>query len=117
MERINLDELAGVVRVRAWATGAPASWKYAEVAVGTIPAEGYPDGVRWWASRAGQRWSGAWLADDERQACEAADSWMRRRGGEWRPTPARFDGSGNPTEGEWHRSGGTWLPGKPPVEA
>jgi hypothetical protein len=35
----------------------------------------------WFAQRIGQRWRGFWIAGDERAACMAVESWMRRRGG------------------------------------
>src|ERR1051325_7044968 len=91
VEKIDLHvQPAGKRRVRAWASGTQASWRYSEVAVWQL-ADG-----RWVAQRIGQRDAGAWLADSEAQAQTAVEAWMRRHGGVWREIPAGFDGRGMP---------------------
>jgi hypothetical protein len=76
MERIDLAQLDHEVHQR-WTTGEPGHWRYAVTAVGQL-ADG-----RWFATKSGWRWDGAYAAADERQACEAAERWMARRGGDW----------------------------------
>ncbi len=98
-EKVELGTLDGALRVRAWAQEAPASWRYREVAIGTA-------GGRWFAVRVGQRWSGAWLCRDERDACETAERFMAS--GEWRETPAQYGGDGKPLEPGWVKRGGDW---------
>lgn len=106
-EKVDYGTLGAGTRIRAWASGPPESWKYREIAVGTT------DNNRWYAARTGQTWTAAWLCQDEREACDLADRWMR--GGQWRTTPARFGPDGKPADGgTWWKSGGQWLPGDRP---
>ncbi|MGX6605678.1 hypothetical protein ACWKSP_26620 [Micromonosporaceae bacterium Da 78-11] len=78
MERIDLTGLEHTVD-RVWATGEPGHWQYACVQIGRL-ATG-----QWFAARHGLRWSNAWAATDERQACEAVEAWTHRRSrGMWR---------------------------------
>jgi hypothetical protein len=108
MERINLGEHRKT-RLRAWAFGNPSHWQYREAVLGQL------DDGRWFVSRIGRGWSGAWLARDERQACEAVESWMRRDADQWRETPARFGADGQPSDGRtWWQSGSMWMPGERP---
>jgi hypothetical protein len=79
MQAIDLADAAHVVH-RWWITGVPGELGHAVVGLGQL-ADG-----RWFAARAGRGWAGAWVARDERQACDAVEAWMRRRGGHqaWR---------------------------------
>jgi hypothetical protein len=109
VERVELHTvLAGVVRVRAWACGHDGASDYRRVEVGHL-ADG-----RWWV-RDSRQSGGAYVVGAERAARDLAAGWMSA-GGSWRPTPARFDGHGQPADGlEWYRTGGTWLlVGRPP---
>jgi hypothetical protein len=79
VERIDLREVEHKVH-RWWVKGEPGHRDHAVIGLGQLV------NGRWFAARAGKGWAGVWAAHSERQACEAVDSWMRRRGGSqaWR---------------------------------
>ncbi|GAA0528893.1 hypothetical protein GCM10010172_06890 [Paractinoplanes ferrugineus] len=60
---------------RVWVTEVDTP-RQAMVRIG--PLSGQPG---WIAQRLGRGWNGSWIADCERSATLAAESWMRRRGG------------------------------------
>lgn len=84
MERIALGSLEHTVE-RVWVTGEPGHRLHARIVVGRL-ADGRP-----FVARSGNRWDGAWAGRDDRQVCDAADSWIRRRGGRaaWRELAGR----------------------------
>lgn len=87
MERIDLAGVDHVVH-RWWVKGAPGELGHAVIGLGQLADQ------RWFAARAGRGWAGVWVARDERQACDAIASWMRRRGGHqaWQEiTPGRHE--------------------------
>lgn len=112
MDRVHLHRVFGTDRQRRWRQGAVAAFDTTEVTFGRLS-----DG-RWFADRAGyeadadDRQQGACVFGTDEQgrqlALRWAYSWMR--GGDWRPQPARFDGSGRPADGlPWLRTGQDWY--------
>jgi hypothetical protein len=112
MDRVDLVWQFGTDRQRRWRQGGISEWNTTSVQFGRL-ADG-----RWFADRSGyladteDRQKGACVfSADERGrtlALRLAYRWMSE--GEWRPQPASFDGSGQPTDGlPWRRSGGQWF--------
>ncbi|GIM88741.1 hypothetical protein [Paractinoplanes toevensis] len=61
---------------RVWVSAETTVRPEAMIRIGPIDGDS-----RWIAQRIGVRWSGCWIAADERAACLAVESWMHRRGG------------------------------------
>ncbi len=81
MQRINLAEQAHTVH-RQWVKQSPGDSRADIIGLGQL------GNGRYFATRTGRGWAGTWEATDERQACDAITSWMRRRHGDWREVPA-----------------------------
>jgi hypothetical protein len=79
MDRIDLADHPHQ-RQRCWELGERSHWRHVTVQVGELE-----DG-RWYAAKTARRRTDAWAAHTERQACQAADAWMKRAGSGWRET-------------------------------
>lgn len=75
MRAIDLADVEAEV-ARVWVTGEPGALNHAMIRCGPVGS-----GHQWFAQRFGVGWTGCWIADDERAAHTAVESWMRRRGG------------------------------------
>lgn len=106
MERVDLAHVYGTDRQRAWRTAGP-YWQERRVEFGRLG-----DG-RWYANDSRDP-GGAYVFDadelGEQLALRFAYRRMRQEGGDWLPTPAAYDGHGNPTDGlPWKASGRHWY--------
>lgn len=79
MERIDLADHPHE-RLRSWESGEPGHWQHHTLEIGRL-ADG-----RWYASRTSRRGTHTWAAHTERAVCDAATSWMKRIGRDWRET-------------------------------
>ena len=73
-ERIELAESPHTLH-RWWVRGELGDLGHAVIGLGQIETG------QWFATRAARGWSRAWAARAERQACDAVQSWINRRGG------------------------------------
>lgn len=112
MDRVDLAQLHGKQRLRAWIQGGPQS------SFSTAVSFGWLSDGRWFAERVGyasdadDRQLGACVfsADDrgETLALRMAYRWMTE--GEWRAQPAAFGADGLPADAlPWVRRGGEWF--------
>lgn len=77
MQRIDLAETPHTPH-RAWQIHQPGDIRYQRFEYGQLETG------RWYAARTGRRGTQAWVARDERQACDTVDQWLRRSGQPWR---------------------------------
>lgn len=99
-ERVLPWLIGPIRRIQRWQYGHTSHWGSRHVTLGRLP-----DG-RWMVEHSDVK-IGARAYHDEQRARHAAGRLTARDG--WREVPAAFDGSGQPTEPGWYRSGGTWL--------
>jgi len=79
VERIDLGAVGHTVH-RWWVRGTRGELGHAVLGLGQLERGG------WFVAKAEHGTNMAWLADDERHACEVVQRWISRRGGDqwWR---------------------------------
>lgn len=84
MERIELGVVEHTVR-RWWVRGAEGEVGHAVIGLGELAAG------RWFVAKAERGTNLAWLARDERHACDVVERWLQHRGGLtlWREVSSR----------------------------
>jgi hypothetical protein len=74
VERIDLGSFGHTVR-RWWVRGAKGHVGHAVIGLGELADQ------RWFVAKAERGTNMAWLARDERHACEVVERWLQHRGG------------------------------------
>lgn len=97
-------QLGGVIRVRRWRRGHPATSNCEYVTVGYLQ-----DGPRWFVHHTGHAGRGdAWVCRDEAHAFELAAQTIA--GGGWVEVPAVYDANHEPVDRHrWRKVGGDWV--------